>query len=202
MTVPVTEQFYSKTKVDELLAGLSSGGGGGGGGPLGISFVKTPTTTQVPNWSNEFMIANFDEWDEQSVTGDLLGITSETGSMGFAYAEAGWYQIQFKFWLGFTAVTTPLPDNVLFEWYSYEGTDLAIEIPCSPAPTISSLYNRSLHGCEFAVTTAPYWSPGVDEASAIDGANTTDLKWIGDATLSNGNSGPTNPLTMYITRLA
>lgn len=202
--MPTTVDGYTKAGADAAFATIDHvhpPSGGGGGGPLGISFLKMPSNNQHPNFDSSHMIAYFDQFTEQNVSGDSLGVTSEAGSMGWAYANAGWYQLTFKLWVGFTAVTAPIPDIVLFEWASYEGAEVTLEIPVTPNPG-DFMANRALPGCQFSVTTPPYYSPGVAEASAIDGSNTASLKWWGDAVLSNGNGGPANPLTFYATRLS
>lgn len=171
------------------------------GSPLGISRFQTPTVYQSVISGNS--AAYFDMWDETILHGISLGLDSPADSNTWTFAEAGWYQVTFNLWLGFTAVTSPLPDSAILQFTTWIGMQLRHEVPLSAA--LGSFANRTEHGGQATLTAPAYYYPGAVAAPLLDGPNNLSVLWTGDAVLKTGMGAAAsggNAVTMTVSRLA
>lgn len=195
-----SDEFYNKTAVDGLIAGIS--GGGAGGGPKGLTLMHMPTMDLNYMSGSGYTEAQFDSWSIDNKYGEGLGILSPAGSHLWSFDQEGWYQLAFKVWLGFTANTTPLPDLVQLDYSNWYGLHFVVDMPVLPPSGSGSWNNRTYPGVTATFTTPAFFAPGAVEAPAEDGPNYVKMGWLGDAVATNGNGGPANPLSIFATRLA
>jgi len=228
MSVPVTEQFLTAERTLAIEGksiasmGVSGGNlvltrentsalsvalpsGGGGAAPLGQIRIWNPTATVEPGWAAGTKALHMSNWQHDgNIEGADFPISSGVGQYGFGFPEAGWYQHQFRLWVGFTAVTTPLPSYFLLRWEPYGFAGCAWEFPVLPT-AVSSLQggNRALPGYVGTVETVPFYDPGDAVTGGADASNWVVAAWEGDALMKSGSGSPAQyAFRLITTRLA
>lgn len=186
----------ASTLVDEVAADVAEvggGGGGGGGGGLTLGLATLAPAAVSQNVSAGGKLARFDAYGVSAITGSVGTISSGAASYGFDFTDAGWYQLTFRLWLGFTAGSDPLPEFARLEWYTYEGAELGHDIALSaPGTAIGLAGSRSVYGGAAAVAGPIFYTPGAGVTGGGADGNAVNLGWSGDATLVNGNGGSAN----------
>lgn len=184
------------------LPALNGGGGGGYAGPIGWGYATAAVgTPEVITGGQEIVLDNWSFTNYEGVVGFLGGV----GQFGWAYDNAGWYQITFHISAGFTVGALALPEILLLDLQTYDGMVMQHEIPLSASRGFAAPSgNRLIYGATAAVTTAVYHSP--DETATpgeYQSAHQLDFRWKGDAVLTSSDGGPASGVcSMEITRIA
>lgn len=189
----------------QALAMLSSfaeaapAGGGGAAAGFGGTTIATPGVKEQAASGTGKRLATTN-WTFRPYKSGQPGpsLVAKDANYGFAFAEAGWYQISAYLNVGFTGAT--LPDHFRLEYSERNASDGFIhDVPCRNADADNGS-GRSVYGAQVVLPSHTFYQEGVDITLAT--ANKLYLYWPTDAVATAGwNTGMAPSINLYVSRL-